>query len=60
MGHQDRPAAPLDDMEERPDGAIDPERVLDRAEFYNVVIEPDQDDLPGEVGVLDQGKVGVQ
>ena len=59
MGHHDGSAAPLDDMKERPDGAIDAEGVTDRAVLYDVVIETDEDDLAGKVGVLDQRKVRV-
>jgi hypothetical protein len=46
-------------MKERSDGAIDAEGVPYRAAFHNVVIETDEDDLPGKVGVLDQRQVRV-
>jgi hypothetical protein len=54
MGHHDGPAAALDDVKQGPDGAVDPVRVAYLSPLYDIVIEPDEDDLPVEVGILDQ------
>jgi hypothetical protein len=54
MGHQDGPAAALDNVEEGPDSTVDPIGVAYLSPLYDIVIEPDEDNLPVEVGILDQ------
>jgi hypothetical protein len=52
MGHHDRPAAALNNVKEGPDGTVDPIGVADLPSLYDVMIKPDKDNLPIEVGIL--------
>jgi hypothetical protein len=47
-------------MEERPDRTVDPERIAYRTALHDIVVEPDEDDLPLQVGILDQRQAGMQ
>jgi hypothetical protein len=59
VGHHDGPAAALDNMKEGPDRTVDPVGVAYLALLYDIVIEPDEDNLPIEVGILDQRQFSV-
>ena len=49
----------LDDMEERSDGSVDAIRVPYGTRLHYIVVEPDEDDLPLQVGVLNQRQIVV-
>jgi hypothetical protein len=55
MGHHDRPAAALNDVKKGPDSTVDPIGVAYLSPFDHIMVEPNEDDLPVEIGILDQG-----
>ena len=54
MGHQDGPAAALHDVKKRADGAVDAKGIAYVPVLHDIMIEPYEDDLALQVGILDQ------
>ncbi len=54
MGHHDWPAASFHEVKERPYGTVNPVGVPYFSSLHYIMIKPDEDDFPFEVGVLNQ------
>jgi hypothetical protein len=52
VGHENRPATTLYDIKKRAKGTVYPVRISDLSVFHNVMVESDQDNLIGEISIL--------
>jgi hypothetical protein len=52
VGHENRPATALYDIKKRTKGTVYPVRVSYLTIFHNVMVESDQDNLIGEISIL--------